>query len=86
MLLARRWQSALLVNVDNDTLRRILDSKEAMEAIMKIEGFRALGSDIIETVINKSESVKKAKKDGGDLTKKQKEKLSQEEKEYRNKR
>jgi len=86
VLLARRWQSALLVNVDNDTLRRILDSKEAMEAIMKIEGFRALGSDIIETVINKSESVKKAKKDGGDLTKKQKEKLSQEEKEYRNKR
>lgn len=86
VLLARRWQSALLVNVDNDTLKRILNSKEAMEAIMKIEGFRALGSDIIETVINKSESVKKAKKDGGDLTKKQKEKLSQEEKEYRNKR
>jgi len=24
-LLARKWESALLVNVDNDTLRRILD-------------------------------------------------------------
>jgi hypothetical protein len=28
-LLARKWQSALLVNVDNDTLRRILDSPAA---------------------------------------------------------
>ena len=28
-LLARKWESALLVNVDNDTLRRILDNPEA---------------------------------------------------------
>lgn len=25
-LLARKWESALIVNVDNDTLRRILDN------------------------------------------------------------
>ena len=61
-LLAKRWESALLVNVDNDTLRRLMANKEAMEALMKIEGFRSLNSDI-ETIINKSESVKKAKKE-----------------------
>jgi hypothetical protein len=32
-LLARKWESALLVNVDNGTLRRILDSPEAMDAV-----------------------------------------------------
>jgi hypothetical protein len=35
--------SALLVNVDNDTLRRILDNPEAMAAVERIEGWRALG-------------------------------------------
>src|ERR1022692_578923 len=54
-LLARKWESALLVNVDNDTLHKILASPKALEAVMNIEGFRALGSDIFETVINKSE-------------------------------
>lgn len=41
-LLARRWESALLVNVDNDTLNRLLDNEDAMNALMKIEGFRNL--------------------------------------------
>lgn len=86
VLLARRWQSALLVNVDNDTLKRIIASEEAMAAIMKIEGFRALGSNIIETVINKSESVKKTRKESEHLTSRQKDKLSKEEKEYKKKR
>lgn len=86
VLLARRWQSALLVNVDNDTLKRIIASEEAMAAIMKIEGFRALGSNVIETVINKSESVKKARKESEHLTSMQKDKLSKEEKEYKKKR
>lgn len=82
-LLAKRWESALLVNVDNDTLRRLMASKEAMEALMKIEGFRSLNSDI-ETIINKSEAVKKAKKEKGEeLTKQEKKELSEEEKEYK---
>lgn len=34
----------------------------AMEALMKIEGFRSLNKDI-QTIINKSEAVKKAKKE-----------------------
>ena len=79
-LLAKRWESALLVNVDNDTLRRLMANKEAMEALMKIEGFRSLNSDI-ETIINKSESVKKAKKEKGkDLTKEEKKEISEEKK------
>lgn len=85
-LLAKRWESALLVNVDNETLARLMANKEAMEALMRIEGFRSLNQDI-ETIINKSESVKKAKKEGGDkLTDKQKKELSEEEKEFKSKR
>ena len=86
-LLARKWESALLVNVDNETLRKILANPQAVEAVMKIEGFRALGSDVFETVINKSEKVKATKKDkGDDITPKEKKELSEEEKEYKSKR
>ena len=87
-LLARKWESALLVNVDNDTLRRIMDNAEAMAAVERIEGWRALGDNIIETIINKSEKVKDLKKKAkdGDLTPKQKKELSAEEREYKAKR
>ena len=83
-LLARRWESALLVNVDNYTLERLFENKEAMDALMSIEGFRNLNQEI-ETIINKSESVKKAKKDANEnpLTPKEKKELSDEEKEYK---
>jgi hypothetical protein len=84
-LLARRWESALLVNVDNSTLARLMANEEAMKALMNIEGFRNLNQDI-ETIINKSESVKKTKKEGNErpLTKKEKQELTAEEKEYKN--
>ena len=59
-LLAKRWESALLVNVDNDTLARLMANKEVMDALMKIEGFRSLTEDI-KTIIEKSEAVKKDK-------------------------
>ena len=86
-LLARKWESALLVNVDNDTLRKILGNEDAMRAVMNIEGFRALGDNIIETVINKSEKVKDLKKQLGDSDdKKAKKELTDEEKEYKSKR
>jgi hypothetical protein len=87
-LLARKWESALLVNVDNDTLRRILDNPEAMAAVERIEGWRSLGDNIIETIINKSDKVKelKNKAKDGDLSAKQKKQLSEEEKEYKSKR
>jgi hypothetical protein len=87
-LLARKWESALLVNVDNDTLRRIMDSPEAMDAVERIEGWRALGDNIIETIINKSEKVKalKNKAKEKELSAKEKQQLTAEEKEYKSKR
>jgi hypothetical protein len=86
-LLARRWESALLVNVDNGTLARLMSNPEAMNALMNIEGFRNLNQDI-ETIINKSESVKKARKEANDkpLSDKKKKELSDSEKEYQSKR
>lgn len=86
-LLARRWESALLVNVDNGTLARLMANEEAMKALMSIEGFRNLNQDI-ETIINKSEAVKKAKKEANDkkLSDKKRKELSDAEKEYQSKR
>jgi hypothetical protein len=87
-LLARKWESALLVNVDNDTLRRILDNPEAMAAVGRIEGWRALGDNIIETIINKSEQVKalKNKAKDKDLSAKEQKQLTDEEREFKSKR
>ncbi len=87
-LLARKWESAMLVNVDNETLRRVLDNPEAMAAVERIEGWRALGDNVIETIINKSENVKELKKKAkdGELSKAEKKELSDEEKEYKSKR
>lgn len=84
-LLARKWESAMLVNVDNDTLRRVLESDEAMAAVERIEGWRALGDNVIETIINKSEKIKELKKKAKetDLSQKEKKELTDEEKEYK---
>lgn len=85
-LLARRWESAVLVNVDNATLQRLMNNPEAMKALMNIEGFRNLNSDI-ETIINKSEHVKKTKKEkGDDLSASEKKRLTEDEKEFKSKR
>ncbi len=83
-LLARRWESALLVNVDNATLARLMDNQDALDALMSIEGFRNLNQDI-ETIINKSEAVKKAKKEKNDeqMIQKEKKELTEEEKKFK---
>lgn len=83
-LLARRWESALLVNVDNNTLQRLMNNKAAMNALMSIEGFRNLNQEI-ETIINKSEAVKKVKKEANErpLSGKEKIELTDAEKEYK---
>ena len=82
-LLAKRWESALLVNVDNLTLKKLMNNQQAMDALMSIEGFRSLNSDL-ETIINKSEHVKELKKEtkGKDTSAKKKE-IRDEEKEYK---
>ncbi len=86
-LLARRWESALLVNVDNATLQRLMASEAAMEALSNIEGFRNLNQEI-ETIINKSEAINKVRKEKNDqeMTDAEKRTLSAEEKEYKSKR
>jgi molybdopterin-guanine dinucleotide biosynthesis protein len=82
-LLARRWESALLVNVDNMTLEKLMNNEQAMKALMSIEGFRSLNKDI-QTIINKSDKVKKLKREkGDDITPKQKKELTEEEKKYK---
>jgi len=83
-LLARKWESALLVNVDNSTLQRVMDSKDAMDALMRIEGFRSLNQEI-ETIINRSNAVKQAKAESADrdLSKAEKKQLTEAEKEQK---
>ncbi|MBR1374522.1 MAG: DEAD/DEAH box helicase family protein [Cardiobacteriaceae bacterium] len=78
-LLARKWESALLVNVDNITLKNLMNNDKAMIALENIEGFRALREEI-ETVINQSEKVKSAKKNIENQSDKEKKQLSEDEK------
>lgn len=86
-LLAKRWESALLVNVDNTTLERLMNSPEAMRALMSIEGFRQLNQDI-QTIINQSNAVRAAKQKANDqeLTPSEKKQMTEAEKEYKKKR
>ena len=84
-LLARKWESALLVNVDDATLRKVLADEEAMKVVERIEGWRALGDNVIETIIARSDAVKDLKKKArdGELSPKEKKQLTEEEKEYK---
>ena len=79
-LLAKRWQTALLVHVDNDTLKKLQNNEDALNALMNIEGFRSLNTDITQ-IINRSEKVRNQKK-GGDkeLPDKEKKQLTEDEK------
>ena len=81
-LLAKRWQTALLVNVDNQTLQALQNNPEAMDALKNIEGFRALNKTI-ETIINRSEKIKKTKSKGEKIEGKEKEELTKAEKEMK---
>lgn len=64
-LLAKRWESVLLVNVDDSTLNRLMKDDAAMAALIAIEGFRNLNADL-ETIINRSEQIKDAKRKAGE--------------------
>nr|WP_228428980.1 DEAD/DEAH box helicase family protein [Bifidobacterium catenulatum] len=82
-LLAKRWESTLLVNVDNITLKKLMGNQQAMDALMSIEGFRNLNNDL-EVIINKSEHVKDMKKKTeGKLTADEKKAMKDEEREYK---
>ena len=85
-MLARRWESALLVNVDNETLSKLLEDEKAMEALSRIEGFRNLNKELT-TLVNKSEALKKTKQEKKEgLTKEEKKELTEQEKEIKSKR
>ena len=79
--LAKKFESARLVHVDDITLERLMANKEALNKIMKIEGFRNLNSDL-EKIINHSKNINKLKKESSDkdLTPKKRKELSEEEK------
>jgi hypothetical protein len=82
-LLAKRWESVLLVNVDDTTLSRLMRDEAAMRALMSIEGFRNLSADL-ETIVNRSEQIKDTKRKmgkGDDVSEKEKKELTKAEKE-----
>ena len=64
-----------------------MNNERAMQALMKIEGFRSLNDDI-QTIINNNETIKKLKEKANDkdLSKKEKKEISDKEKEYKSKR
>ena len=70
-MLARRWQSFTLIRVDNDTLDRLLNNKDVLDSLEKIESFRNLTKNI-EKVISTEASIDKKVKENKPLTKKEK--------------
>ncbi|MDR0980050.1 MAG: DEAD/DEAH box helicase family protein [Candidatus Nomurabacteria bacterium] len=85
-MLAKRWQSARLVDVTNVVLEKVLNSPEVLAALENLEQFRGLSQDLSK-VINSEKLLKKAKKDrekdGEEPDEKTKKKEGDEEKENR---
>lgn len=86
-LLAKGWNSILLVNVDKQTLQDVLNDERALQAIMSIEGFRNAKKDL-DIVISKSEALSKfkEKEKAEGLTKEEKKERDDARKEYDKKR
>ena len=61
-MLARRWQSSMLVRVDNDTLERLLGKPDILEALENIEAFKNLNKDLT-AVINSEKALSKLEKE-----------------------
>ncbi|MBR0203512.1 MAG: GIY-YIG nuclease family protein [Synergistaceae bacterium] len=66
-LLAKRWESPLIVNVNNDILEKLKANERAMKALMSIQAFRSLNKEI-STVINNSNLIKQKRRDGNGKT------------------
>ncbi|MEJ9079322.1 GIY-YIG nuclease family protein [Gordonia malaquae] len=78
--LARRWNSPLLVDVNERTLTAVLDRPDLMETLSNIEDFRALVDNAAQVITN-TKDLKKAKREqggklDGDQKKQQKETTS----------
>ena len=75
--LARRWNSPLLVDVNERTLSAVMAQPALMEALENVEDFRAL-VDNAQQVITNTKDLKKAKRaQGGKLTPDQKKQQSE---------
>lgn len=61
-MLARRWQSAQLVRVDNDTIERLLNNPDIVAALEDIEAFRNIGKDLTK-VINSEKALAKIERE-----------------------
>ena len=70
-MLARRWQSARLVDVSNVVLEKVLKNAELMAALEKIEDFRNLRQDMTK-VIAREKAINQTKKEGKELTPREK--------------
>ena len=79
VMLARRWKSPMLVNLNNETLSRLLKDDRALEAVRKITAFRKIKQDI-ETIIKRTKDINDMKKEGKESDKP---KISEEEKKRR---
>jgi hypothetical protein len=75
--LAQRWNSPLLVDVNERTLSAVLEHPGLLEALAQIEDFRAL-VDNAEHVVTSTKMLKKAKREqGGNLDPEQKREQSE---------
>jgi hypothetical protein len=76
--LAQRWNSPLLVSINEQTLTKLLDHPELLEALGRIEDFRNL-AQTAEQIVTSSKLLKKAKResDDGKLSREQKEEQSE---------
>lgn len=75
--LAQRWNSPLLVNVNEHTLSAVLNNAGLMEKLAQIEDFRAL-VDNADKVVTKTKLLKKSKRSqGGKLDKSQRKEQSE---------
>lgn len=76
--LAQRWNSPLLVNINEQTLTKLLDHPDLLEALGRIEDFRNL-AQTAEQVVTSSKLLKKAKResDDGKLNREQKREQSE---------
>jgi hypothetical protein len=81
-MLAKRWQSAQLIDVGNITLERLLNSPDVLKALESIEAFRNLSKDISKVIASEKDIAKlKKEKADDELTKKEEKELTEKEKE-----
>ena len=85
-MLARRWQSARLVDTTTVVMEKILNNPELMAALEKIEDFRNLRSELTKTISREKvlqETKRKIAEEGRDASPKEKKEISEKEKEQK---